>query len=108
MAEQRTIGAIVKAYRNIYGVSIEEFCKKGQFSKSTISKLEALVFGLNHEKDEETQFSVAVNMCEKLANCMEMKLSELFTIVENIEQEKSVEFNVVVYLKLSEFLMKTR
>lgn len=106
MAEQRTIGAIIKAYRNIYGISIEVLCEKAHFSKSTLTKLEALVYGGNNEENEDTQSSISVKMCEKLAKYMGMKLSEFFTIVESIEQEKNAEFNVVVYLKLSEYLLK--
>lgn len=106
MAEQRTIGALIKAYRNIHGVTMDDICKEGNFSKSTISNLEASVYASDIVKDDEEQKSVTVNICEKLARFMGMKLSEFFAIVESIEQEKNVNFIHLVYFKLSEFYLK--
>jgi len=101
MAERRTVGAMLKAYRNICGISIDYICEIGSFSKSTITKLE-----MANAKAEDAQCTVTVKMCEKLAKCMGMKLSEFFCIVETIEQEKDAEFNVIVYLELSKYLLK--
>ena len=106
MAERRTVGAMLKAYRNIYSVSIDYICEIGSFSKSTITKLEMASHDLYNAKAEESQCTVTVKMCEKLAKCMGMKLSEFFCIAETIEREKDAEFNVVVYLELSKYLLK--
>jgi len=106
MAVRRTVGSLLKAYRHINGISTDVICKIGRFSKSTIAKLESCSY--HNVGAEDSQDAVSVNVCEKIAKCMQMKLSEFFQLVEEIEQEKEDERNSITYLKVAEYLLKKK
>ena len=105
MAESRIVGAMIKAYRDIMCYNLDDISEQCGIYRSVLTKLEASVFAY---KVEDRQRQVSSDICQTLAKCMGMKLSEFLSIVESIEQEKNTDFILLVYFKLSEFYLKRK
>lgn len=105
MAESRIIGAMIKAYRDIMCYNLDDISEQCGIYQNVLTKLEASVFAYNVE---DRQRQVRTDICQTLAKCMGMKLSEFLAIAESIEQEKNADFILLVYFKLSEFYLKRK
>ena len=103
MPKVRTIGALLKAFRQMNSLTVDDIAKTARLSNSTITKLERY----SHTNDESglSQNLASLNSCGRIAECMQMELSEFFSFVEKIEQASEDEFNFVVYFELSKYLL---
>ena len=99
-------GMMLKAYRQICKISMDEFAKNSHISKSSITKLEGIA---SNSPDSIEQFSycpISLNLCEKIASGMDMLLYEFLEFLEQFEKERDEIIDVVIYLEISKFILK--
>ena len=92
---------MLKAYRNICGISQVEFASKSGIAKGTIAKLEAASNG-----NKNVANIISLDSCERLARAMNMLFSKFYMLMEKFEAIPDDELNAVVYFELAKWIME--
>lgn len=96
MTYKKVEGKVVKAYRNMLGISESEFCRINGISLSTANKL------------TNGKINIGYNLIRKLARSMDMPTSKFVEMCEFFETIDDSILDLTIYNKLSEYYLERK
>lgn len=100
-------GMMLKAYRHICKISIEEFVKKSHISRSTLTRTERFI-NSSPTNFEDISFSLSFFTLKKIAIGMDMFYGEFKMMVETLSKEKDELLDVAIYIEIAKMLLKKK